>query len=152
MAKRITRGFTPFQKGQQVWLEAKNLRFLTDHKKLAMKRQGPFEIIEVLGPLTYKLKLPNQWRIHPVFHASLLTPYRENSTHGPNFTLPPPDLIDGEEEFEVEAIIGHRKRWGNMQFLIKWKGYPTSENSWEPERNLENADELLRTYKRTHRL
>ena len=39
-----------------------------------------------------------------------------------------------------------------MQFLIKWKGYPTSENSWEPERNLENADELLRTYKRTHRL
>ena len=152
MAERITRGFAPFQKGQQVWLEAKNLRFLTDHKKLAMKRQGPFEIIEVLGPLTYKLKLPNQWRIHPVFHASLLTPYRENSTHGPNFTLPPPDLIDGEEEFEVEAIIGHRKRWGNMQFLIKWKGYPTSENSWEPERNLENADELLRTYKRIHRL
>ena len=74
-----------------------------------MKRQGPFEIIEVLGPLTYKLKLLNQWRIHPVFHTSLLTLYRENSTHGPNFTLPPPDLIDGKEEFEVEVIIGHRK-------------------------------------------
>ena len=52
MAERITRGFSPFKKGQKVWLEAKNLRFLSDHKKLAMKRQGPFEIIEVLGVTT----------------------------------------------------------------------------------------------------
>ena len=50
MTERITRGFVPFKKGQKVWLEAKNLRFLMDHKKLAMKRQGPFEIVEVLGP------------------------------------------------------------------------------------------------------
>ena len=152
MAERITRGFTPFTKGQKVWLEAKNLRFLKDHKKLAMKRQGPFEIIEVLGPLTYKLKLPSQWQIHDVFHAALLTPYRENDTHGPNFELPPPDLIAGEEEYEVEAIVGHRKRYGKMQFFVKWKGYPTSENSWEPVTNLENADELLSAYKKLHRL
>ena len=96
-----------------------------------MKRQGPFEIIEVLGPLTYRLQLPQQWRIHPVFHATLLTPYHENSTHGPNFPLPPPDIIEGEEEFEVEAIVGHRKRFGRMQYLVKWLGYPTAENSWE---------------------
>ena len=152
MAERVTRGFTPFTKGQKVWLEAKNLRFLKDHKKLAMKRQGPFEITEVLGPLTYKLKLPSQWQIHDVFHAALLTPYRENDTHGPNFELPPPDLIAGEEEYEVEAIVGHRKRYGKMQFFVKWKGYPTSENSWEPVTNLENADELLSAYKRLHRL
>ena len=152
MAERITRGFSPFKKGQKVWLEAKNLRFLSDHKKLAMKRQGPFEIIEVLGPLTYRLQLPQQWRIHPVFHATLLTPYHENSTHGPNFPLPPPDIIEGEEEFEVEAIVGHRKHFGPMQYLVKWLGYPTAKNSWEKEPNLDNAPELLHAYKRLHKL
>ena len=72
-----------------------------------MKRQGPFEILEVLGPLTYRLQLPKQWKRHAVFHATLLTPYHENATHGPNFLEPPPDLVDGEEEYEVEAIVSH---------------------------------------------
>ena len=152
MVQRITRGFKPFEKGQKVWLEAKHLRFLKDNKKLAMKRQGPLTIVEVLGPLTYKLDLPIQWKIHPVFHASLFTPYKENDTHGPNYLLPPPDLVEGEEEWEVEAIVGHRKRYGKMQFFVKWRDYPTSENSWEPETNLEHSQEVLKAYKRTHRL
>jgi len=62
-----------------------------------------------MGPITYCLKLLDQWQIHPVFHASLLSPYQETETHGPNFLQPPPDLIEGEEEYEVEAIIAHRK-------------------------------------------
>ena len=53
MAERIIRDFTPFKKGQQVWLDSKNLRFFQDHKKLQLKQQGPFKITEVLGPLTY---------------------------------------------------------------------------------------------------
>ena len=152
MAERITKGFTPFKKGQKVWLEAKNLRFITDHKKLAMKRQGPFLITEVLGPLTYRLKLPNQWKIHPVFHATLLTPYRENDTHGPNYSFPPPEIVGDNDEWEVEAIVGHRKKFGKMTYQVKWKGYPTSDNSWEPESHLRNAPQLLKAYKETHRL
>jgi hypothetical protein len=66
-------------------------------------------IIEVLGPVTYHLKLLNQWHIHPVFHTSLLSPYLETKTHGPNFPQPPPDLIEGEEQYEVKAIAAHRK-------------------------------------------
>ena len=152
MAERITKGFTPFKKGQKVWLEAKNLRFITDHKKLAMKRQGPFAITDVLGPLTYRLKLPDQWKIHPVFHATLLTPYHENDIHGPNYTYPAPEIIGDNDEWEVEAIIGHRRKHGKMTYQVKWKGYPTSENSWEPEAHLTNASELLTAYKDTHRL
>src|SRR6266446_4776238 len=49
------------------------------------------------GPLTYKLKLPETWCIHDTFHATLLMPYVETETHGPNYTRPPPD-IDNEEE------------------------------------------------------
>ena len=43
-----------------------------------------------------------------MFHAALLTPYHETDEHGPNYIKPPPDLIDGEEEHEVEAIITHK--------------------------------------------
>jgi hypothetical protein len=42
------------------------------------------------------------WGIHDIFHASLLSPYHETLTFGPNFSHPPPDLIGREEEYEVE--------------------------------------------------
>ena len=54
------------------------------------------------------LELLTQWHIHDIFHAALLSPYKDNDTHGPNHVPPPRDLVDGEEEQEVEAVIGHR--------------------------------------------
>ncbi len=152
MAERIRSNFKPFEKGQKVWLEGKNLKLGYEHQKLAPKRVGPFIITEVLGPLTYRLQLPAQWKIHPVFHASLLSAYHENEVHGPNYPQPPPDLINDEEEYEVEAILSHRKRFGVMRYLVKWKGYSSAENSWEPESHLHNAPEILAKYKRRHHL
>ncbi|ESK81235.1 hypothetical protein Moror_14425, partial [Moniliophthora roreri MCA 2997] len=93
-----------FEKGQKVWLEGKNLDFGYPTKKLSPKREGPFEIEEVMGPVTYRLKLPRQWKIHPVFHVGLLSPYKETDEHGANYLEPPPDIVDGYEEFEIEAI------------------------------------------------
>ena len=109
MAKQSTQGFTPFKKGDKVWLDSWNLKIGYPSWKLQPKREGPFEVTEVLGHVTYHLKLPNQWQIHPIFHASLISPYRETEAYGPNYLLPPPDLIEGEEEYEVEAIVAHRK-------------------------------------------
>src|SRR6516164_945641 len=152
VAERTRRGFIPFKKGEMVWLEGKNLKTLYASKKVAPRREGPFEISEVLGPLTYRLTLPTRWRIHPVFHASLLTRYQENETHGRNFTKPPAELLDGEEEYEVEAIVAHKKQGRGLVFLIKWKGYPTSDNSWEPQKNLKHAQDILSTYKENHQL
>ena len=43
-----------------------------------------------------------------MFHINLLTPYQEMDFHGPNFVQPPPDLIDGEEEYEIEEILDAR--------------------------------------------
>jgi hypothetical protein len=97
-----------FQVGEQVWLEANNLKLPYQTSKLAPKRQGPFKIIRKILSVAYQLELPASWAIHDVFHASLLSPYRETPAHGPNFCRPPPDLIGDEEEYEVEAIINHR--------------------------------------------
>lgn len=58
MAKRIMWKFTPFKEGAKVWLEVKNLNTRLPYRKLKPKREGPFRIEKVLGPWTYKLKLP----------------------------------------------------------------------------------------------
>lgn len=98
-------------------------------KKLAPKRHGPFRIQKVLSRLVYKLALLSNTKIHPVVHASLLTPYHETAQHGKNFLEPPPDIVDGQEEYEVEAILAHRPWYGNTRYLVRWKDRPTAENS-----------------------
>jgi hypothetical protein len=68
---------------------------------------GPFKVIKEVSPVAYQLQLPAAWWIHNVFHVSLLSPYFETDAHGPNYSYPPLDLIDGEAEYEVEHIISH---------------------------------------------
>ena len=121
-----------YQNGDLVWLEGRNLHLDRPAIKLAPKRHGPFKVTRVLSPITYQLELPPQWKIHNVFHIDLLTPYHETNIHGANFMQPPPDLVDGEEEYEVEEILDSRKhgRGCKVQYLIKWKGYPSTNNQW----------------------
>jgi hypothetical protein len=118
MMEWITQKFTLFKKGNEVWLDSKNLRLPYPTRKLTLK-QGPFSIIEVISPLSYRLKLPTQWKIHPVFHVHLLTPFQEMSVHGSNYLCSPPDLIDGIEEHEVEFITKHRLHRQSHQYLVK---------------------------------
>jgi len=139
-----------YKPGQQVWLDTTHLKLPYQKAKLTPKRLGPFKITKEISPVAYRLALPTNWRIHNVFHASLLNPYHETNTHGPNFTRPPPDLVEGEEEFEVERIVAHRTfgRSKRLQYLIKWKGYPESDNSWEPADQV-HAPDLVRHYQST---
>ena len=146
MKEQITSKFTLWKVGDKVWLETTNLH-MNGPKKLQMKCTGPFEGKEVISQTAFCLRILSQWKIHPFFHATLLSTYKETSEHGPNFLQLPPDLIDGEEEYEVEAVIGHRGRPGRCTFLIRWKGYSTAEDTWEPERNLGNTQPLVAEYK-----
>ena len=104
-----------------------DLKIPYESRKLSPKREGPFLIKEVLGPVTYRLTLPKQWKIHNVFHAALLTPFKETTFHGTTETRPPPNLVDGQQEYEVEAILTHQRYRGKHQYLVKWKGYNSSE-------------------------
>ena len=73
--------------------------------KLRPKRFGPFMITKVLGPTMYRLNLPAAWKIHNAFHSTLFMPYVETVEHGTNFTEPPPDIVGGEQQYEVERIL-----------------------------------------------
>ncbi|KAI5115306.1 hypothetical protein M0805_005592 [Coniferiporia weirii] len=114
--------------------------------------EGPFPITQVLSPLNYHLKLPPAWKIHPVFHASLLSAYTETDIHGPPFTQPPPDQIEGHQEFEIEAIVSHKGNGSRRRFLVKWTGYPSSKNQWLLETELSHATKILQTYKKLKNL
>ena len=87
-----------------------------------------------------------------MFHASLLSPYRSTESYGPLFPSPPPDVIDDEEEYKVEAILSHKGPNAHRLYLTAWKAYPLSENTWEPEENLHHSLTLLKHYKLEHGL
>src|SRR5712671_664964 len=142
-----------FKVGDQVWLDGKNLTLPYQSNKLAPRRQGPFHIKRIISPVAFQLDLPPSWRIHDVFHMSLLSSFKETPVHGPNYSRPPPDLVDEDPEYEVEAIVNHRffGQMRRLQYLIKWKGYPHSDNTWEPVQNL-HADALVRAYHHKHPL
>ena len=139
--------------GDQVWLKGRNLKFPHQATKLNPKRYGPFRVIKEISPVAYQLQLPPSWNIHPMFHASLLSPYSETPLHGPNFSRPPPDLINDQEEYEVEQIKVHRSfgKSKRLQYLIKWRGYPESDNTWEDATDV-HAPELTKQYHKRHPL
>ena len=106
----------------------------------------------MLGPLTYQLELPSNWQIHNVFHVVLLRPYIKNETHGANFPRPLPELLKGEEVYKVESIIKHRRRGLGYQYLLKWKGYPITDATWETELAFSDDGDMLVAYKERHQL
>ncbi len=136
-----------YQEGDLIWLEGHHLCTNQPTAKLAPKRHGPFPIVQVMSPINYRLKLPTQWSIHDVFHIDLLTPYRETNLHGSNYPRPASDLIDNEEEYEIEKILDSRQfsRGRKKQYLIKWKGYPDSDNKWIDKRDM-HAPQVIREF------
>jgi transposase InsO family protein len=133
--------------GDEVWLAGKNIRTVRPNKKLDYKFHGPFQITEAIGKQAYRLQLPSHLRIHPVFHVSLLEPCVKRK--GSAELQPQPLEIDGEEEWEVETILDSRKRYGTLQYLVKWAGYTDEHNAWLPAADV-HADELAAEFHRKY--
>ena len=108
---------------------------------------GPFTILERCT-LAYKLDLPPHMKVHPIFHVSQLKLYKKLADVTRTYQKPNPIVTAvGQEEFEVEKIINHRKcrhgRKTKIEYLILWKGYLAHKMTWEPEENVETASEKI---------
>jgi hypothetical protein len=138
------------KRGDKVYLLTKNLKTKRPNKGLDHVKVGPFLIKEQNGPVTYTLDLPKDAKIHPCFHVKLLEPADPDTPLQETFHY----VQEEENEYEVEKILKHRinphatvhDEPDGREFLIKWKGYPASENTWEPEANLVNCHRKLVEY------
>ncbi|SCV72370.1 BQ2448_3907 [Microbotryum intermedium] len=109
----------PLALGQQVMLNRRNIRTTRPSSKLDSNKLGPFTIKRVINPVAYELDLPSTMRIHPVFHVSLLQPYRSNTLPSRQQPVPPPShIIDGQDAFVVEKILDSRIRHGSLQYFL----------------------------------
>ena len=130
------------KEGDKVYLLRRNIKTTRPSNKLDHKKIGPFQISEKLSDTNYKLSLPQKMRIHPVFHISLLEPAPQNARLDTTTKLE-----DTPPEYEVEQILDSRQGKNRTEYLVKWKDYDSSENTWEPEDNLTNSPVLLREFR-----
>ena len=147
--------------GDLIRLNGKNIRTKRPTKKLSLRLHGPFKVLEVKkGERAFKLEISPRWKIHPVFHVSLLEPnrgsVREEREHPPRES----EDIEGDLEWEVERIVksevitytrrvGRRNRtFKELRYFVKWKGCAEDENTWEPPEGLINAREVVDRFHR----
>jgi hypothetical protein len=144
-----------FVVGDQVLLSTEHLKLLGSEKrtpKLTCKYLGPFKIRRVVNANAYELDLPSSMQIHPVINIDRLKPYRDGQSAFPTRpapdSRPPPEvtLENGAALWEVESILGRRGRGARVRYLVKWRGYPIHESTWEPLSALEGAPEAIRDY------
>ena len=102
------------ERGDKVYLLTRNLRTRRPLKKLDHVRVGLFFIKQPKGPVNYKLELPKDARIHPMFHVLLLKPVDPSTPIQATLNYQPE-----EDEFEVERIIDDKKEGTVTIFLIK---------------------------------
>jgi hypothetical protein len=120
--------------GQLVLLSSKNIRITTTGTpKLLPRYLGPFKVTKLIGRAAVKLAIPAAWKIHPVFHVSLLKIWK-----GPDTPEPVTVEVEGMPEYTIDTILSHKVQSRGRgrpvtMFLVKWKGFGDEHNSWEPE-------------------
>ena len=133
-----------YRPGDIVWLNASNIPSQRPSKKLDHKYLGPYKVIKKIGASAYQLSSQGQSTRHATFNEQYLKPFRKgiypSQIAEPS---PPAELVDGEEEWEVEEIKDSRYSRRQLQYLVHWKGFDVSEDTWEPARHLAHAPELV---------
>ena len=133
-----------FQVGDNVLLSTRHMRFRQSLGKLQSRFIGPFRITEKVSRAAYKLQLPEGWKIHPVFHVSLLKKWYASTWSVPA-NAPIPELeASTEPSYQIEKIL--RWRWVGRgrrryrEFLVTWSGYPLEEAQWIPASNFDDPE------------
>ena len=128
------------------------------NRKLEAKFFGPFQVRHPVGKQAYKLELPKKWRIHDVFHVSLLEQdtTRKGQVDDNATELDPGDDDSGEYKVEAirdSAVYAQESESGHLPglyYLISWKNYPEEENTWETYSAVQHLRKLISSFHRDH--
>ncbi|KAI2645726.1 Transposon Tf2-9 polyprotein [Labeo rohita] len=130
-----------FRESERVWdATHHHLQRAVNRSKAVTDRRripGPtFTPGQKVNPITYKLQLPPQYRIHPTFHVSLLKschePLLPSTEPGQEEEIPPPLVLEEGSIYSVKEILQSRRRGGRLEYLADWEGYGPEERSWVP--------------------
>ena len=118
---------------------------------------GPFYVIRSIGPVAYELELPQTWRIHPVFHTSLLRPFRTSSWQRSEKVALDEIQEEDERSYEVERLLRWRyvgpsdkrtTRSRKKEYLVLWKNFSLDDASWTHENHFDYPEELQKMIER----
>jgi hypothetical protein len=124
---------------------------LPEIRKLLPAYMGPFTVARVTGPSNVKLDLPEQLRTLRVVHISRIKPFHETLRFGNRGAQPPAlDAMEGDPEWEVQALLARKRLFNAWYYLVHWKGYDHCEDCWICEDYLQNCTELIRRYDAAH--
>src|ERR1700720_2828295 len=120
--------FPSIEIGDQVWLDARNIKTKRPSKKLDHKKLDPFPVTEKVSTHAYRLGLPHAMnQIHNVFHVRLLEPVHTDPFPHRTQPPPPPIKINGELKYEIAEIVDSkidRRRHGNsLIYRVRWTSY-----------------------------
>jgi hypothetical protein len=125
-------------------------------KKLLMKYDGPFEVLQKVSDVTYRLKIPASYRIHPVVNIAHLEPYYkdEKGIDRPRKHMNRDDF-DKKPEYEVEQIVDEKmiKKGQRRQrrYLTRFVGYSPEWDEWLSKQQLTNAPMALKEWELKHK-
>ena len=127
------------------------LRNETGHgRKLLMKYDRPFEIIQKLNAVSYRLQMPESYRIHPILNIAHLERYQPSPAEFGNRPTKSLNRANFNElpEYEVEIIIANRRKKSRkgryvVEYLTRFKGYNADLDEWLNSRQLRNAPKIL---------
>ena len=133
-----------------MWLSAEGIT-LDVHRdrpcrKLCPVYYGPYTVLEQISPVSVRLDLPNNCKIHDVFHVHRLKLATES-----DFAFRKPKKLPATKDdfYEVKSILADRTKYGHTEYLVRWKGYSINESTWLRETDL-RCPRVLSQYLKEH--
>ena len=131
-----------FEVGDLVWVSTRYMQ-PRGSPKFQPKSVGQLKVQKRVGKVAYRLDLPLSMKQHPVFHVALLLRHKPRPGYMRAEDSWGPLDLKKQDEWEVEHLLDRRGSGPNEELLVKWRGFPKEEATWEPIANLENSKALV---------
>lgn len=151
-AYQFDKGHLPpkYRVGDEVLINPHSLELVDvkgKSRKLVQRFIGPFEITEVRGPKSYRIRLPDTYPMHNVVSLEHMRKYNGSQDSSRPILANPRDSLRSSLEWEVDKIVGEKRSKGKLLYQVRWKGYGAEDDTWQTARDLRNAPEIIREWR-----